>query len=326
MAVNIQQELERLYSANKSREGSLSERLNAMDSYAGQVNPKVRSEMLDFSNRPEGYNPLQDVASAIDFSERSRDARSGASDELDATQKSSLDLLSQLDTLSQRSAAQTPEDKFTEALKLESAKAQIKAGTLRFNLETGKLEAVGDGSDDPQALAKTKVSSLKTAEKNPISDLAKAVTELNKIRQLFTEVYPNGDPDSLGSLFTGTTGPIAQFTGEYTNSPKQKQLRTEIGRLRDAIKKDTFGTAFTGTEKADATLMGKDRQEAENLRIVTSFYDSKVSELKRRLVNAGLSDGEADAYVMSVIPPKAATTKKEPEKKGASQYTIERIE
>lgn len=149
MAINIAAELERLYTKTRERESSLTERLNQMDSYAGQVNPAVRSEMLDFSDRPEGYNPLQDIGSAIDFSERSRDARGAASMDLERTQAASLSLMAQLDALAQRQNAradkETPEEEFMRTLRLEAAKEQIKQGKLTFNPDTGEL-VMGKGS------------------------------------------------------------------------------------------------------------------------------------------------------------------------------------
>lgn len=148
MAINIQQELERLYSQNKTREASLSERLNAMDQYAGQVNPVVRSQMTDFSNRPAGYNPLQDIGAAIEFSERSRDYRTGASEDLGRTQSAGMDLLTQLDAIAQRQAAaaskqpeQTPEEKLAWEIKKAAAMEDIKQGRLKLNAN-GQLEVV----------------------------------------------------------------------------------------------------------------------------------------------------------------------------------------
>lgn len=142
MAINIQQELQRLYEQNQQQGTSLSERLAQMDSYTSQINPMVTAQTLDFSDRPATYNPLDDLASAVNFSERSRDVRSATSQDLERTQNAGLNLLQQLDSIAQRGAGESPAEKMLRELKLEAAKKDIKDGKLRFNAETGELEAV----------------------------------------------------------------------------------------------------------------------------------------------------------------------------------------
>lgn len=155
MAVNIQAELERIYNEGKSRETGLTDRLNAIDRYAGQVNPVVRAQMLDSSTRPVGYNPLDDLAAAVNFSENSRDIRARAQGEYDSTRQNNLSLLSQLNTLAQQGAGSlgsSPEDKLTQQIKLEAAKQAIKDGQLRLdkdgNLVIDNKPKVSEGKQE----------------------------------------------------------------------------------------------------------------------------------------------------------------------------------
>lgn len=129
MPINPRQQAEQQYQ-------SLTDRLNQLDAYAGQVNPMVRGQMLDFSSRPAGYNPLQDIASAVEFSERSRDARSGVADQ----QTDLLGLIAQL--------AQQEEANARANRQMALEEAQIGA---KFNPKTGQYE-LPKGTMTPEAI------------------------------------------------------------------------------------------------------------------------------------------------------------------------------
>lgn len=167
--INIQQELQRLYQQNQAQSSSLSERLNQMDQYASQVDPYFRSKILDSSNRPEGYNPVNDWAAAIDVGENSRSLRSATSQDLERTQGTGLQLLQELDQLAQRNAAQSPADKLMEALKLEAAKQSIKDGKLVFDPQTRELKASGKTVSDASSEIISVVDKLLAQDTKPIT-------------------------------------------------------------------------------------------------------------------------------------------------------------
>jgi len=142
MALNLQDELTRLYGASRQQEESLADRLGKLDEYAAQVNPLVRGQLLDFSNRPAGYNPLTDVKSAIEFSETARGQRAAAATDASNAQKNSLDILGTLQGMAEKQQAQQ-DDLVKEAIKAGQA-------YLKVNPETGKLEISYDVENAPQ--------------------------------------------------------------------------------------------------------------------------------------------------------------------------------
>lgn len=138
--INPKAELEKQYQ-------SLSDRLNQLDQYTQQVNPGVISQMTDFSNRPVGYNPLQDIGAAINFSENSRNIRSGVQGQQTAFLEALMRIAEaekdrglQERKLALEEKAAQGSDSFVTELKKEAAKADIKAGKLKLNPETGELE------------------------------------------------------------------------------------------------------------------------------------------------------------------------------------------
>ena len=51
---------------------SLSDRLSQLDQTTSQVDPVVAGKMLDFSNVPVGYNPMNDIRGFLEYNEKSR--------------------------------------------------------------------------------------------------------------------------------------------------------------------------------------------------------------------------------------------------------------
>lgn len=186
MAVNLQTELERLYQQNQQQQTGLVDRLNALDAYAGQVNPEIRSQVLDFSNRPAGYNPLNDIATALELSERSRDYRTAAAEDLTRTQGAGMDILSQLDALAQRNAAAgqklSPAEELLQEMKKEAMKQEIKNGTLKINPKTGELE-YADGaaamSDTTQQVVKVIDKLLKADTRSITGPIGSKIPEFS---------------------------------------------------------------------------------------------------------------------------------------------------
>lgn len=154
--INPKAELEKQYQ-------SLSDRLNQLDQYTQQVNPGVISQMTDFSNRPVGYNPLQDIGAAINFSENSRNIRSG----VQGQQTAFLETLMRIAEADKDRSLQERRLKLDEAggdsfvtdLKKEAAKADIKAGKLKLNPETGELEYAS-----PEELSEEKKGIVKVVD------------------------------------------------------------------------------------------------------------------------------------------------------------------
>lgn len=142
---------------------SLSDRLNQLDQYTSQVNPAVIAGMTDFSNRPVGYNPLQDIGAAINFSENSRNIRSGVQGQQTALLEALMRIAeAEKDRSLQERRLKLDEaggDSFVTDLKKEAAKADIKAGKLKLNPETGDLEYAS-----PEELSEEKKGIVKVVD------------------------------------------------------------------------------------------------------------------------------------------------------------------
>lgn len=131
MALNIQQELEKLYQQNQTQSNSLSERLNQIDQYNSEVEPIARARMTDESSRPKGYNSLTALQAALEFSERSRGIRSAANEDLSRTQTTGVSLLKQLSDM------QNTGSSLMDDLQKKIYEKQIDEGTL--TIENGQL-------------------------------------------------------------------------------------------------------------------------------------------------------------------------------------------
>jgi anti-sigma28 factor (negative regulator of flagellin synthesis) len=164
--MDLQAELERMYGANKQRSQSLSDRLNAIDSYVGQTSPQIRAEMTDFSNRPVGYNPIDDYRSAFEVSQANRDYRSAAAQDFESSQTAGMTLLQQLADLAESQKKDSGDDLLTE-IKKEALKKQVKDGTLTIDPKTGELTVAAQ--TDEQAQLRELVEELKGVNLGPIT-------------------------------------------------------------------------------------------------------------------------------------------------------------
>lgn len=152
--INPRQELEKQYQ-------SLSDRLNQLDQVSGQVDPVVAEKMLDFSNLPVGYNPMNDIRGFLEYNERSRGIRSGVADQ----QQGMLDALLRLSESDKDRALQEKKmtgsgDDFLTELKKAAALQDIKSGKLKLNMKTGELESVEDNTEKEVAKEKAELKSL----------------------------------------------------------------------------------------------------------------------------------------------------------------------
>lgn len=218
MAIDIASELKRLYEQNKQRESSLSERLNQIDTYNGQVDPKVRGEMLDFSNRPQGYNPLNDIASAINYSEGKRAYRSAASEDFNSASDRSLSLLKEIDSMTGSGSAGAKEQAEAAALQriLGGKPTPTTPTVLKKNAtsdtkqqEKNKQKQQNKPQEKPKDLLETATDFLFGATKKRVGDIDTRKKEIAKIaksdpkkaEQMLREDYGSGS--QLVDLITG---------------------------------------------------------------------------------------------------------------------------
>jgi hypothetical protein len=95
---NILGQLQQEQARTAQQAESLSERLNRMDAFQTSVDPLIRAQALDFSNRPTLSNPLDTIAGQLDLGERSRSQRESIASDLANARQQNLSLLSQIGT------------------------------------------------------------------------------------------------------------------------------------------------------------------------------------------------------------------------------------
>jgi predicted DNA binding CopG/RHH family protein len=176
MALNLQAELEALYNASKSKEQSLSDRLNAMDKYGQTGNPALQAQVVDFSNRPIGYNPMNDIKTAFEMEGQYRNARSGVLQDVASQQKNTFSLLDQLQQLAEKEKDRQQQLADRESdRQFQLQKEALTKGILSYNPKTGKLE-VSKSSDEIEIAAKNimagsmKLTDIPTEKRNKVAE------------------------------------------------------------------------------------------------------------------------------------------------------------
>lgn len=130
-----------------------------------------------------------------------------------------------------------------------------------------------------------------------------SVSAQNKIKDLTTFVRDTDDVGKnlssgglLSDIFSGVTGPIAQFFGQYGAGG---DTRAAIDRYGSKVKNLTYGSALSEGEIKDANkwLPGSGQQEKSNIIRLTKIRDQKFGELITNLQVSGFSGQEIRDYL-----------------------------
>lgn len=222
--MDLQQQLEQRYQQSQKRGQSLSERLTLLDQYAGQVNPEIRKQVLDFSNRPAGYNPLQDIQTALEISERSRATRGAAATDFQNNQTQGLDLLTMLQSLAKQKSDQSYNDR---ALALKEAES----GAV-YNPTTGLYDV--SASVDVDKLLKRRAelnkqgldtkavdAQLEAAGYKPSGSVSQEAKEVNRIiNELLSDNADIGGITGVNQLMRFIPGSKAAYSAELVDQLK----------------------------------------------------------------------------------------------------------
>lgn len=259
---------------------SLSDRLSQLDQTTSQVDPVVAQKMLDFSNVPVGYNPMNDIRGFLEYNEKSRGIRSGVADQ----QSALLSLLSQLSEADKDRSLQ--ERKF--ALDEASTGMQYDPKTGKYKplrgiltgeaavaqvLKEGGADILNQAKDKDarKALAQEIVSmgGVKAYKKqlpldallndNEKKSLAEGTDLLGKIDQAIT-LFAGGDK-------MGGTGPLAQMIPGFFASENTREMRRYTDDLRAQYQKLISGATVSDTEakRLEKFLPTSGKTESQNL-------------------------------------------------------------
>lgn len=261
---------------------SLTGRLNEYEEF---MQGRAVKELFD-RERPKGYRP----SSALGAWTQLLGGRGAMRGELDsalsnqrAASNDATDMLLELYNISQSGNTQAPSP---------SELLNAKMNGYEWDSEKNDWVLSGDLATDEQKF-QIKYEKLDNNQKTTIDGRTTAAKEQ---ADLINRIKGQGGGSFLSDMFTSTSGPLAGRTS-WAGNPEQEQIRSDLGSLKDKIKKDLFGTAFTENEKKDAELMDPKRQEKKNIQNLTSLYKRNIEELKTTMRNAGYSNEEIASYM-----------------------------
>jgi anti-sigma28 factor (negative regulator of flagellin synthesis) len=259
--MDLQAELERMYGANKQRSQSLSDRLNAIDSYVGQTNPQIRSEMTDFSSRPVGYNPIQDYQSAFEVSQANRDYRSAAAGDFEASQASALNLLQQLSDLAEAKNKPSAAEDLMNEIKKEALKKQVKDGGLTIDPKTGELTVATQ--TDEQAQLRDLVEELKGTNLGPITGRVQIGKWIGDPDARYTQARL----DQLVSLLSLDNRKKLKGSGAVSDM-EMRMLEKSVAAIQSGIGEDDLRKELAKIEKIVNKGQPKDKKKSDPLGVL----------------------------------------------------------
>jgi hypothetical protein len=301
----LQAMLEQQYAQQQQEQKSFSDRLKerraGMEQFAD-----IGAQRLQDGNTPGGIPLSPDVIydTRSGFRQSLGNVIQPMEQQYQQSQQMGNNLFSQIVELAQQQQQNRMEQSSNQSLdidKLLSRRDKLQKQGLDTSIIDQELEQAGYGviNQSPEQLSTNKVAQLKSGEKKPITELTSALKDLKNIQEKLNQL--SGSPTGLGSYLKGVTGPIATSIGDLFAGPSNeaKNLRADIDRLSENIRKDLYGSAFTETEKKVAFLPGSGKQEATNIERIRSMTENKELQLRSALKNAGLNDDEINSYLQS---------------------------